>query len=214
MSDHGTPPDQETKLESLGDGDADAADPTRQKLESLFKQLRGSDGPTAGDSNSVSQRFRLLRRHASGGLGDIWIALDEELNREVALKEIQTKFARHEQSWSRFVREATITGQLEHPGIVPIYALGHHENGQPFYAMRFVQGDSLADAIARFHGVPMNQSSPHTPCAEIGTRSVPATFHAQASNSPERNLQRRKLVRPTVLPDFAFPYRLIRRVFC
>ena len=99
MSDHGTPQDQETKLEGPGDGNADAADPTRQKLESLFKQLRGSDGPTAGDSNSVSQRFRLLRRHASGGLGDIWIAHDEELNREVALKEIQTKFARHEQSW-------------------------------------------------------------------------------------------------------------------
>lgn len=130
--------------------------------------MRGSDGPTPGDSNSVSQRFRLLRRHASGGLGDIWIAHDEELNREVALKEIQTKFATHEQGWARFVREATITGQLEHPGIVPIYALGRHENGQPFYAMRFVQGDSLADAIAR--------------------------FHAQASNSPERNLQLRKLV--------------------
>ena len=71
--------------------------------------LRGSDGPTPGDSNSVSQRFRLLRRHASGGLGDIWIAHDEELNREVALKEIQPQFAGHEQSWSRFLREATIT---------------------------------------------------------------------------------------------------------
>ena len=160
MTDHSTPQD-----------DADAADPTRQKLESLFKMLRGSDGPTPGDSNSVSQRFRLLRRHASGGLGDIWIAQDEELNREVALKEIQPQFAGHEQSWSRFLREATITGQLEHPGIVPIYALGRHENGQPFYAMRFVQGDTLADAIAKFHR--REDAAP------------PPT---------ERNLQRRKLI--------------------
>ncbi len=186
MSDHGTPQDQETKLEGPGDIDADAANPTRQKLESLFKLLRGSDGPTPGDSNSVSQRFRLLRRHASGGLGDIWIAHDEELNREVALKEIQTKFATHEQGWARFVREATITGQLEHPGIVPIYALGRHENGQPFYAMRFVQGDSLADAIAR--------------------------FHAQTSNSPERNLQLRKLVTRLIDVCNAVAYAHSRKV--
>ncbi len=151
MTDHSARQDQETELESPVGGNADAADPTRQKLESLFQLLRGSDGPTPGDANSFSQRFRLLRRHASGGLGDIWIAQDEELNRQVALKEIQPRFAGHEQSWSRFQREATITGQLEHPGIVPIYALGHHENGQPFYAMRFVQGDTLADAIAKFH---------------------------------------------------------------
>ena len=40
---------------------------------------------------------------------------------------------------------------MEHPGIVPIYGLGHYGDGRPFYAMRFVKGDSLKDAIKRFH---------------------------------------------------------------
>lgn len=143
-------------LETLDEQAALDAAKARQHIESLFRLLRGSDDaePAAaapGESHSVSQRFRVLRQHARGGLGEIWIAHDMELGREVALKEIRPRFAGRSDSWSRFQREATITGQLEHPGIVPIYALGHHENGQPFYAMRFVQGDTLADAIARFH---------------------------------------------------------------
>ena len=47
--------------------------------------------------------------------------------------------------------EAEINGGLEHPGIVPVYSLGAYENGRPFYAMRFVEGDSLKDAIERYH---------------------------------------------------------------
>ena len=47
--------------------------------------------------------------------------------------------------------EAEITGKLEHPGIIPIYGLGYDPAGRPFYAMRFIRGDSLADAINRYH---------------------------------------------------------------
>ena len=55
------------------------------------------------------------------------------------------------ESRARFVLEAEITGSLEHPGIVPVYGLGEFGGGRPFYAMRFVQGDSLKAAIERFH---------------------------------------------------------------
>ena len=51
------------------------------------------------------------------------------------------------------MQEAEITGKLEHPGIIPVYGLGHDVTGRPFYAMRFIQGDSLKEAIAAFHGV-------------------------------------------------------------
>src|SRR5262249_8360680 len=51
----------------------------------------------------------------------------------------------------RFVREAEVTGGLEHPGIVPVYGLGTYADGRPYYAMRFVKGDSLHDAVQRFH---------------------------------------------------------------
>ena len=104
-----------------------------------------------GTPTSSGLRFRVLRPHARGGLGQVSVALDEELRREVALKEIQHRHADHPESRSRFVREAEITGGLEHPGIVPVYGLGAYPDGRPFYAMRFIKGDSLQEAIARFH---------------------------------------------------------------
>src|SRR6202011_43205 len=55
------------------------------------------------------------------------------------------------ESRARFVLEAEITGRLEHPGIVPVYGLGAYPDGRPFYAMRFIQGDTLQSAVARLH---------------------------------------------------------------
>src|SRR2546428_3123339 len=86
-----------------------------------------------------------------GGLGKVFVARDTELNREVAVKEIKEPPADNPESRARFLREAEITGGLEHPGIVPVYGLGHYADGRPFYAMRFIRGDSLKDAIERFH---------------------------------------------------------------
>jgi serine/threonine protein kinase/tetratricopeptide (TPR) repeat protein len=105
-----------------------------------------------GQTSSAGTRFRILRPHARGGLGEVFVALDEELHREVALKEIQPGHAHNTQSRARFVVEAEITGGLEHPGIVPVYGLGTYADGRPFYAMRFIKGDSLKEAIATFHG--------------------------------------------------------------
>ena len=99
----------------------------------------------------MGRRFRILRPHARGGLGEVFVAQDEELHREVALKEIQERHADHPESRARFLLEAEITGGLEHPGIVPVYGLGQYADGRPFYAMRFIKGDSLKDAIERFH---------------------------------------------------------------
>jgi WD40 repeat protein len=96
-------------------------------------------------------RYQVLRPHDKGGIGEVFLALDQELNRQVALKEIQERHADDPHSLGRFVREAEITGGLEHPGIVPVYGLGHSADGRPYYAMRFIQGETLKDAIARFH---------------------------------------------------------------
>jgi serine/threonine protein kinase/tetratricopeptide (TPR) repeat protein len=92
-----------------------------------------------------------VRPHARGGLGEVFVALDQELHREVALKEIQNQYADEPESRRRFLLEAEVTGGLEHPGIVPVYSLGQYADGRPFYAMRFIKGDSLKDAIERFH---------------------------------------------------------------
>ncbi len=110
------------------------------------------------------QRYRILRPHAKGGLGEIFVAADQELDREVALKEIQSEHAHDPGFRSRFVREAKITGGLEHPGIVPIYSLGSHVDGRPYYAMRFVKGVNLTEAIEHFHqaDTPMRKTADKT----------------------------------------------------
>lgn len=99
-----------------------------------------------------SVRYRILRPHARGGLGEVFVAEDAELHREVALKEMQARHAADAGSRGRFLLEAEITGRLEHPGIVPVYGLGAYGDGRPFYAMRFIRGDNLKHAIDRFHG--------------------------------------------------------------
>jgi serine/threonine-protein kinase len=108
-------------------------------------------GESVGASSSSGLRFRILRPHARGGLGEVLVARDEELHREVALKQIQARHAQDRESQVRFLLEAEITGGLEHPGIVPVYGLGQYADGRPFYAMRFIRGDSLKEAIERFH---------------------------------------------------------------
>src|SRR5438105_10904672 len=99
----------------------------------------------------MAGRYRILRPHAKGGLGEVFIAEDTELGRHIALKEIQAQHADRPDYRQRFVREAEITGGLEHPGIVPVYGLGTYADGRPFYAMRFIKGDNLRDALRRFH---------------------------------------------------------------
>ena len=101
-----------------------------------------------GAPTSAGGRFQVLRLHAEGGLGEVYVARDEEVHREVALKQIKAEHADDPQGRARFLLEAEITGGLEHPGIVPVYGLGTYDDGRPFYAMRFIRGDSLKDAIA------------------------------------------------------------------
>jgi hypothetical protein len=95
--------------------------------------------------------FRRDRLHRRGGLGEVFLARDETLHREVALKQIQDHRAGHPESRLRFQREAAITAYLEHPGIVPIYALGRDEDERPFYVMPFMRGETLEAAVGRFH---------------------------------------------------------------
>lgn len=101
------------------------------------------------DSSAI--RFHVLRPHARGGLGQVSVALDKELGREVALKEMQSRYAKSDVSRNRFVMEAEVTGGLEHPGIVPVYGMGQYADGRPFYAMRFIRGNSLKEALNHFH---------------------------------------------------------------
>jgi eukaryotic-like serine/threonine-protein kinase len=114
--------------------------------------LTGDSAQGSGGSIARVDRFRIVRPHARGGLGEVFLAVDAELDRQVALKELQPYHAHDPQSQSRFLREARLTGRLEHPGIVPVYGLGCYTDGRPYYAMRFIEGETLKQAVERFHG--------------------------------------------------------------
>jgi tetratricopeptide (TPR) repeat protein/tRNA A-37 threonylcarbamoyl transferase component Bud32 len=117
-------------------------------------------GAAVGSPGTGGQRFQVLRLHKRGGLGVVYEALDTELNRMVALKQMRDPSASDPDIWRRFLLEAEINGGLEHPGIVPVYSLGTDEGGRPYYAMRFIEGDSLKEAIERFRAESASTEDP------------------------------------------------------
>lgn len=89
-------------------------------------------------------RYEILREHARGGLGCVLRARDADLRREVALKVL---LRGSNVAAERFLREARITAQLEHPSIVPVHELGTRDDGTPYYTMKMISGRSLKEAI-------------------------------------------------------------------
>jgi serine/threonine protein kinase len=139
------------ELHNLGDADVQAS------IAGLPTATIAADGDAAQHATIAhvkavaGLRYQILRPHGKGGLGEVFVALDQELDREVALKEIRPEFAGDAPSRGRFVREAEITGKLEHPGVVPVHGLGTYADGRPFYAMRFIQGNTLKEALGKYH---------------------------------------------------------------
>jgi eukaryotic-like serine/threonine-protein kinase len=100
-------------------------------------------------TEETRERYTLTHLHAKGGMGRVWLARDGALGRQIALKELRPDQADNSIVCSRFLYEAKITAQLEHPGIVPVYELG--EGDVPYYTMRFVRGRTLSEAIRAYH---------------------------------------------------------------
>lgn len=102
-----------------------------------------------GTPPAPTDRYEVLRLHQSGGLGHVWLARDKAIGRDVALKTLRAERTACPATRARFVREARVTGQLEHPSIVPLYDLAG--GAEPFYVMRFVSGRTLAEAATDYH---------------------------------------------------------------
>jgi tetratricopeptide (TPR) repeat protein len=139
---------------------SDAPSPTidQNNPPQTMPQTRASDLDASGagvQTSAVSpepvapyRRYILTAFHARGGMGEVWRCQDATIRREVALKRlVSDRTAARE----RFLAEAQVTGQLQHPGIVPVYDMGFDENGRPYYIMSFVQGQTLKAAIHTFH---------------------------------------------------------------
>ena len=91
-------------------------------------------------------RFDIVGHLGAGGMGEVLLARDDDLARDVAAKVIRGDGDAYRMA--KFFREARITGQLEHPGIVPVYELGLAEGRQPFLVMRRVEGQTIAELLA------------------------------------------------------------------
>src|SRR5262245_56410386 len=98
------------------------------------------------------ERYVRLGLHDQGGMGRVWRARDTGLDRVVALKDLHPELADNPTIMARFLREACITGQLEHPGVVPVYELARSaDEPHPFYIMRLVRGRTLAQASREYN---------------------------------------------------------------
>ncbi len=91
-------------------------------------------------------RYRILRKLGAGGMGEVYLAEDRELDRQVALKFLSPHLTGDHEGTLRFEREARAAASLDHPNIVTVYEVGAHE-GRAFIAMAYVPGQSLAEAI-------------------------------------------------------------------
>ncbi len=122
--------------------------------ESLTKNLRGGESsdstasePATGAHPEAFGRYRVRRHLASGGMGAVYLARDEVLAREVAIKSIRPMPGKLGREFgARFLNEARCVASLKHPNIVPIFDLGL-EGDSPYLVMEVVEGPSLGDII-------------------------------------------------------------------
>ena len=110
--------------------------------------LRNLEAVVDGLTNTGS-RYLADRELGRGAMGVVQLVLDQDLQREVALKTLLPEDAKRAGSRAHLIREARLAGGLEHPNIVPIYELGLLEDKQPFFTMRRLQGHTLSDILRR-----------------------------------------------------------------
>jgi len=101
---------------------------------------------------TVSSTYARPQLHARGGLGEVLVVDDARLPRRVAIKQLQPRWQTSRRAVRAFWQEVEVTSRLEHPGIVPVHGCGETSDGRPCYSMRFVEGETLGQAIASMHG--------------------------------------------------------------
>jgi serine/threonine protein kinase len=99
--------------------------------------------------DKIAGRYRLLRRLAAGGMGEVWAACNELTNRDFAIKFLLKEFASNDEAYNRFVREAETTGKLQHPSIVDVFDVAQTVDGRPFIVMELLVGEGLDDRLKR-----------------------------------------------------------------
>ena len=153
-----TPESQEPEVSGLTTQDEAGRVKDLSEVEDDFRADSLPETPqvSVDKRDQSGTRFVVKRFHAQGGMGEVFLAEDQEITRPVALKMMSAgsniQNQRQKQFWQAFfLLEGEITGRLDHPGVVPVYGLGSTAGGRPYYAMKFVDSPTLETLIQEYH---------------------------------------------------------------
>ncbi|HET7572331.1 MAG TPA: serine/threonine-protein kinase [Gaiellaceae bacterium] len=132
-------------------------------------------------------RYELRRPLGHGAMAVVDLVEDVELGRPVALKRLAENLARDEERRSRFLREAKLAARLSHPNVVRVYDVGE-EDGRPFIAMEYVEGETLADLVQRCGPLPPEQ------VVSLGIQACRALAAAHAAGLVHRDVKPHNLL--------------------
>jgi serine/threonine protein kinase len=127
-------------------------------VEPVLLRSEGGAGPL--EALGQTGRYEDLGLLGVGGMGEVRRVRDPELNRTVALKLLRPGLKSSLASMTRFIQEAQIAAQLQHPGIVPVHELGVLEDGQLYFTMREIRGRGFDDVIREVHGASYDRFEP------------------------------------------------------
>ena len=136
------------KLVEIAGDDLPSSDITQieQATPSPSAPSRSSSG--TWNVGSTQAHYHLNEETGHGGMGQVWLARDVDLNRKVAIKTLKEKFGRNQEAVARLLREAQITGQLEHPNVIRVYELSPGSGDQrPYFSMQLVRGKRTLKAV-------------------------------------------------------------------
>ncbi len=141
-----------------------ARDPSQSGVETMPSMRRG-DGDSEGETidllsavkNAHLDRYHRVEERAAGGMGSVYVARDAPLARTLALKVHHDHLASRREHVEMFLREARLTGQLDHPHVVPVHDIGV-EDGRLYFTMKLVEGRTLLDWVRSFgEGLPSRE---------------------------------------------------------
>jgi serine/threonine protein kinase len=135
----------------------------------------------------IAGRYELLRPLGHGAMATVDLVHDIELDRQVALKRLAENLARDEDLERRFLRESRLAARLAHPNVVRVFDVGE-DNGRPFIAMEYVEGETLAELSARCGRLPAAEA------ARLGTQMCAGLAAAHAAGLVHRDVKPQNLL--------------------